>query len=57
MIVEIKAQPAVSGRDIAQTLNYLRASPASRALLINFGSARVEFKRLVGESWKTSSTE
>jgi GxxExxY protein len=57
VIVEIKTLPVFGGHEVAQTLNYLRASSASRALLINFGSAGVEFKRLVGDSWKTPSTD
>jgi GxxExxY protein len=48
VIIEVKARSAIASGDIAQTLNYLTASKATRALLLNFGSARLEFKRLIG---------
>lgn len=47
LIVELKAQPAIGRPEIAQTVNYLKASQLRKALLINFGSARLEYRRLV----------
>ncbi len=52
IIVEVKAHPALTGADVAQALNYLAASDASRVLLLNFGPSRLEFRRLVGEKWR-----
>jgi GxxExxY protein len=52
IVVEVKAHPLIAGSDIAQTLNYLKASGASRALLLNFGTQRLEYKRLVGPAWR-----
>jgi GxxExxY protein len=45
VIVEVKATPALEGAHVAQTLNYLRVSGASRALLLNFSRRTVEFRR------------
>ena len=50
IIVELKALAALSGKDEAQTINYLKASGHSKALLFNFGAPRLEYKRLVFSS-------
>jgi GxxExxY protein len=47
IIVELKAQVRLTGIDHAQVLNYLKATGLKRALLINFGSTRLEYKRMV----------
>ena len=47
LIVEIKALHQLSGIEEAQVINYLKASGMSRSLLINFGSKRLQYKRLV----------
>ena len=48
IIVEVKAsEGALSNENIAQTLNYLKASGYKVGLLINFGRSKLEFKRLV----------
>jgi GxxExxY protein len=48
IIVEIKALDQLTGYEIAQVLNYLKASRLRVGLLINFGSqGRLEWKRLV----------
>lgn len=48
LIVEIKALDALGKSEEAQVLNYLKASGFKRALLINFGTSRLESKRYVG---------
>ena len=48
-IVEIKARSALLPEDYVQTLSYLKASRFRVALLINFGSEKIEVKRLVNE--------
>jgi GxxExxY protein len=46
VIVEIKAIQALSDVDVAQGLNYLRATGLPTCLLINFGKAKIEVRRL-----------
>lgn len=47
VIVEIKAARALDDSHVAQCLNYLKATGLNVCLLINFGKARVDIKRLV----------
>jgi len=47
VIVELKAIERLSPIEQAQVLNYLKATGLSRALLINFRSLRLEYKRFV----------
>ncbi len=45
--VEIKVNPQYDKRDEAQLLNELKATGIKMGMLINFGRAKVEYKRLV----------
>ena len=47
VVVEIKASRAIGHADVAQILNYLKATGKSVGLLINFGASRLEFRRFV----------
>ena len=55
VIVELKALKAISGVEEAQVLNYLKTTGFERALLLNFGCPRLEFKRLVFSHLRTSA--
>lgn len=48
IIVELKALVGLSGKEIAQLINYLKATKIRVGLLLNFGSqGKLEWKRLV----------
>ncbi len=47
LIIELKACKALANEHTAQVLGYLRASGKQHALLINFGSSRIQFKKLI----------
>jgi GxxExxY protein len=48
IVVELKAQDNLSGREEAQILNYLKATGLKLGLVINFGShPKLEWKRFV----------
>jgi len=47
IIVELKAISALNSTHQAIVLNYLKATTCQRALLVNFGAPRLEYKRLI----------
>lgn len=47
LILELKACKVLAPEHTAQVLGYLRASGQRDAMLINFGSARLEIKKLI----------
>ena len=47
VIVEVKALRALERTHRAQTINYLKATRLSAALLLNFGQPRLEYERLL----------
>jgi GxxExxY protein len=47
LIIELKACKALANEHTAQILGYLRASGRRHALLINFGSPRIQFKKFI----------
>ncbi len=50
VIVELKVAPSYVPADEAQLLNELKATGLAVGLLINFGRAKVQFKRLASSS-------
>jgi GxxExxY protein len=46
VLVEIKAVKALIAEHQAQVINYLRATGIEVGLLVNFGTPKIEFKRL-----------
>jgi len=47
LIIELKACKALAAEHTAQVLGYLRSSSQRHALLINFGSPKIEIKKFV----------
>ena len=47
LVLELKAVDRLAPEHSAQSLNYLKTCNRSVALLINFGRARIEWKRIV----------
>jgi GxxExxY protein len=47
LIVELKALKALTEIEFAQVLHYLKATRHEHALLINFGTPRLDYKRFI----------
>lgn len=47
VILEVKAKTGIAAEDVSQTLNYLRCSGCKVGLILNFGKASVEIKRVI----------
>ncbi|MFV0415688.1 MAG: GxxExxY protein [Chthoniobacterales bacterium] len=50
IIVELKAIKTLTEIETAQVLHYLKATAFERALLINFGTSRLDYKRLINST-------
>jgi GxxExxY protein len=57
VIVELKALTQLSTIESAQVLNYLKATGFDVGLLLNFGSASLEWKRLISSQLRGPSTD
>lgn len=55
VIVELKSAAALAAEHKMQALNYLRASGLPVALLINFGTPRLEYRRFTNRFLNSSS--
>jgi GxxExxY protein len=47
IILEVKCCGALGSEHLAQAINYLKVSGCSLALLVNFGTEKLEYKRVV----------
>jgi len=47
VLVELKAIRTIGEKEIAQCLNYIKATKLTLCLLINFGNPKVEVRRIV----------
>ena len=47
IIVEIKAMEGLTDEHLSQVLNYLKATGFRIGLLINFGSSKLQYKRVI----------
>jgi len=50
LLLELKCADGLSPAHISQTLNYLKASQIRIALLLNFGTPKLGYKRLIAPS-------
>jgi len=58
IVVELKAIKTLTDIAYAQTLHYLKATGFERALLINFGTPQLEYKRFIqSENWLRGGRE
>jgi GxxExxY protein len=51
VIVELKTIKALEDNHLVQVLNYLRGTKNSSAILINFGSPKVQIKRVINNAF------
>ena len=47
IIIEIKAMEGLTDEHLAQVLNYLKATGFRIGLLINFGTSKLQYKRII----------
>ena len=47
LLLEIKAVQRLAGFEEAQVINYLKASGLKKAILLNFGTTKLQYKRMV----------
>jgi len=55
IIVELKATPFIHKNDIAQVLNYLRATDMRLGLIVNFGEKSLVYKRILNSRCSQNS--
>ena len=55
IIVELKATPFIHKNDVAQVLNYLRATDMRLGILVNFGEKSLTYKRVLNSLFSHNS--
>lgn len=55
VLVELKAVSALTPKDHAQILNYLKATGLRRGLLLNFGAESLQHKRFASDHLRQSA--
>lgn len=55
IIVELKATPFIHSNDIAQVLNYLKATGMRLGIIVNFGEKSLTYKRVLNAKSSHSS--
>ena len=54
VIIEVKAVHALDSAHVAQCLNYMRGTRLATCLLVNFGRAKIQVRRLSMRPWTGS---
>jgi GxxExxY protein len=49
IIVELKAISMITANELAQVINYMRATGLQKALLLNFGELSLKWKRMINK--------
>ncbi len=56
IILELKALDTLVDAHLQQAINYLKATGYTRAVLLNFGAARLDYRRIVFNHLRQSAT-